>query len=48
MVNYCIFVIHFQVWRIGMMGGNSTTEDVDRILRYFKDALEVVGKGEAD
>ena len=30
------------------MEGNSTTEDVDRILRYFKDALEVVGKGEAD
>ena len=29
-----------------MMGGNSTTEDVDRILRYLKDALEVVGKGE--
>ena len=45
-MNYCIFVIHFQVWRIGMMGGNSTTEDVDRILRYLKDALEVVGKGE--
>lgn len=31
-----------QVWRVGFMGHNSHTENVDMFLRLFKEVLEVV------
>ena len=31
-----------KVWRVGFMGQNSHTENVDMFLRVFKEALEVV------